>query len=312
MAVGLQHLTRSLPWFILQPAELLLGTQCYTSLVWDANVTDLGCLRLGLSKGLGLGIVVFGSLLKFPQMYKIVHARSAEGISLAMYILEVVAYTISLAYAIRLRIPFSTYGENASLTVQSMSSPTHTDMIITLLIIAYSPMDGVSRRATTLCRRIGVSTNTFFVAIGATLMVCGSLALASETAVPPRALQLLQGLTIPVSLASKVPQMLELHRAKATGELSILVVFAQLLGTMARVFTTLTETNDRLLFWGFALATIFNAIIAVQVCMYWNGNQHRAAQRTASRWLDTHGTPTSRRTAELPLVAPRAPTTKRD
>lgn len=312
MTVGLQHLTRSLPWFVLQPAEALLGTHCYTSLVWDVNWTDTACLRLGLSKGLGLGIVVFGSLLKFPQMYKIVHARSAEGISLAMYILEVVAYTISLAYAIRLRIPFSTYGENASLTVQSMSDPTHTDMIITLLIIAYSPMDGVSRRTTTLCRHFGVSTNAFFVALGAALMVLGSLALASETAVPPRALQWLQGMTIPVSLASKVPQMLELHRAKATGELSILVVFAQLLGTTARVYTTITETNDRLLFWGFALATIFNAIIAVQVCMYWHGNQQRATQRSASRWLDTQGTPTSRRTTELPLVAPRAPTTKRD
>ena len=185
-------------------------------------------------------------------------------------------------------------------------------MIITLLIIAYSPMDSISRRTTTLCRRFGISTNAFFVALGATLMVLGSLALASEAAVPPRALQWLQGMTIPVSLASKVPQMLELHRAKATGELSILVVFAQLLGTTARVYTTLTETNDRLLFWGFALATIFHAIIAVQVCMYWNGNQQRAAQRSASRWLDTQGTPTSRRTAELPLVAPRGPTTKRD
>ncbi|WFD25681.1 hypothetical protein MNAN1_000645 [Malassezia nana] len=304
MAVGLQHLTRSLPWFLLQPAEAVLGTHCYTSLVWDVNWTDTACLRLGLSKGLGLGIVVFGSLLKFPQMYKIVHAKSAEGISLAMYILEVVAYTISLAYAIRLRIPFSTYGENASLTVQNM--------IITLLIIVYSPMDGISRRATTLCRRFGISTNTFFVTVAAALMVLGSLALASETTVPPRTLSWLQGLTIPVSLASKVPQMLELHRAKATGELSILVVFAQLMGTAARVYTTLTETNDRLLFWGFALATIFNAVIAAQVCMYWNGNQQRAAQRSASRWLDTQGTPTSRRTAELPLVAPRATTTKRD
>ena len=86
---------------------------CFDVLVWDANLLDPPCLRLGL------GIVVFGSIIKFPQIYKIVSSRSAQGISLAMYILEVVAYTISLAYAIRLRIPFSTYGENASLTVQS-------------------------------------------------------------------------------------------------------------------------------------------------------------------------------------------------
>ena len=92
---------------------------CFDVLVWDATLLAPPCLRLGLSKGLGVGIVVFGSIIKFPQIYKIVSSRSAQGISLAMYILEVVAYTISLAYAIRLRIPFSTYGENASLTVQS-------------------------------------------------------------------------------------------------------------------------------------------------------------------------------------------------
>ncbi|KOS16528.1 hypothetical protein Malapachy_3641 [Malassezia pachydermatis] len=306
MQAVLQKVTRSLPWFVLEPAKYILGDTCYQSLVWDVNYTDVACLRLGLSKGLGLGIVVFGSIIKFPQIYKIVHARSAEGISLAMYILEVIAYTISLVYAIRLRIPFSTYGENASLTVQNM--------VITLLIIAYSPMDSVSRRVTTFCRAHGISTNALYVAIGAVLMVVGSLALISERTVAPPLLQFLQGLTIPVSLASKVPQMLELHRSKATGELSILVVFAQLLGTMARVFTTLTETNDRLLFWGFALATIFNAVIAVQVILYWNGNATKAARLHENRWFESPSTPNSRRLSELPLVAPRSVSsnTKRD
>ena len=242
-----------------------LTQHCYTTLVWDANLADLPCLRLGLSKALGLGIVIFGSIIKFPQIYKIVHARSAQGISLAMYILEVVAYTISLAYAVRRRIPFSTYGENASLTLQSTPAiRTHTDMVITLLIMAYSPMDGVSRSVTSWCRARGVSTN-----------------------------------------ASKVPQILELHRDKATGQLSVLVVFAQLMGTIARVFTTLTETDDRILFWGFALATVFNAVIAAQVIMYWNGNQRYAGAKAYEV-----GTPTRRRAAELPLASKQLP--KRD
>ena len=114
MTTVLQTITRSMPWFLHDLARSLLGVHCYETLVWNANLADVPCLRLGLSKGLGLGIVVFGSIIKFPQIYKIVSTRSAEGISLTMYILEVVAYTISLVYAIRLRIPFSTYGENAS------------------------------------------------------------------------------------------------------------------------------------------------------------------------------------------------------
>lgn len=287
MQAALQSVTHALPRFLLDPAQAILGEHCFNTLVWDANLGDMPCLRLGLSKGLGIGIVVFGSIVKLPQIYKIVHARSARGISLAMYILEVVAYTISLIYAVRLRIPFSTYGENASLTLQNMA--------ITLLIMWYSPMDAVSYRVTTMCRRRGVSTNAFYVVTGAVLMAVCSALLVSETAVPPPLLQFLQLLTIPVSLASKVPQILELHRDKATGQLSILVVFCQLAGTMARVFTTLTETGDRLLFWGFALATIFNAVIAAQVIMYWNGNE----RVSASSWEDT---PTKR--GELPLVHP--------
>ena len=79
---------------------------------------------------------------------------------------------------------------------------------------------------------------------------------------PMNLLSFLQATTIPISLISKIPQMLELHRRKAPGQLSSIVVFAQLLGTIARVFTTLTETDDNLLFWGFALATVFNVVIA--------------------------------------------------
>lgn len=90
-------------------------------MIYNADLTSTHCIRLSISKGLGLGIVVFGSIIKFPQILKIIRGASARGISFSMYALEVLAYTISLAYAVRKRIPFSTYGENASLTVQSKS-----------------------------------------------------------------------------------------------------------------------------------------------------------------------------------------------
>lgn len=88
-------------------------------LVYDADLTSTHCIRLFISKGFGLSIVVFGSIMKVPQILKIICGRSARGVSLSMYVLEVLAYTISLVYAVRKRIPFSAYGENASLTVQS-------------------------------------------------------------------------------------------------------------------------------------------------------------------------------------------------
>lgn len=136
------------------------------------------------------------------------------------------------------------------------------DMVITLLILAYAPL---SAKLTEHKRKTRV------IVAGA-LMVALSVFLFSPAMCPAGLLAFLQALTIPISLISKVPQMVELHTRKAPGQLSAVVVFAQLAGTIARVFTTLTETNDSLLFWGFALATVFNAIIFVQLLMYWNGN----------------------------------------
>ncbi|PWN49152.1 mannose-P-dolichol utilization defect 1 protein [Violaceomyces palustris] len=286
MQSSIQQITRNLPEFVSSPAISLLGQECYTTVIYNVDLSSERCLRIVISKALGLGIVVFGSIMKVPQILNILRSRSARGISLSMYSLEVVAYTISLAYAVRSRLPFSTYGENLSLTFQNM--------IITLLVIAYSP----ARKG----QAIDPASRKSAILVAALVMLSGSVALSSPTVIPPTLLTLLQALTIPISLASKVPQMLELHRDKARGQLSSIVVFAQLLGTIARVFTTMTETDDKLLLYGFSLATVFNAIIAVQVVMYWNGDKdgiatskkglekewNLAADRPIS--INTHGT----------------------
>ena len=113
-------------------------------------------------------------------------------------------------------------------------------MIITLLIIAYSPMDTYSRRVTTFCRARGITTNTLYVTVAAVTMVLCSLALASETAVPPAMLKTLQLFTIPVSLASKVPQMLELYRDIYSGRLDNLQMFL-----LKEFFEILEKAIDR-------------------------------------------------------------------
>ncbi|TQS31317.1 hypothetical protein Golomagni_08406 [Golovinomyces magnicellulatus] len=173
------------------------------------------------------------------------------------------AYTISLAYAVRSRLPFSTYGENLSLTLQNM--------VITMLVIAYT--------ADARTGRVDPSAHSTKITVAAALMAVGSLALATPSVISSSTLTFLQACTIPISLASKVPQMAELYKDKSRGQLSSIVVFAQLLGTIARVFTTMTETDDKLLLYGFGLATLFNAVIAAQVVYYWNGDKALAEQK---------------------------------
>ena len=42
--------------------------KCYVSLVENLDVKDVDCIKYSLSKGIGLGIVVGGSIMKVPQL----------------------------------------------------------------------------------------------------------------------------------------------------------------------------------------------------------------------------------------------------
>lgn len=96
----------------------------------------------------------------------------------------------------------------------------------------------------------------------------------------------LQACTIPLSLLSKAPQILENHNNRSTGNLSAFAVFSALLGCLARLFTTKQEVNDSLIFWGFAGAALLNVVLALQMVMYWRagddaiGTKHRLTRDT--------------------------------
>ena len=42
--------------------------RCYSSLVENLDFGDAACLKYSLSKGLGVGIVIGGSIMKVPQL----------------------------------------------------------------------------------------------------------------------------------------------------------------------------------------------------------------------------------------------------
>ena len=42
--------------------------KCYVSLVENLNIEDVDCIKYSLSKGIGVGIVVGGSIMKVPQL----------------------------------------------------------------------------------------------------------------------------------------------------------------------------------------------------------------------------------------------------
>lgn len=206
-------------------------------------------------------------------MYSLVlSAKSARGLSLPAYILEILSYAITLAYSYRNEFPFSTYGENFFLTIQNV--------LITLLII-YFPNTRLTRASISVGPRLALAS-TLTATAGAALYY-----------VPPTTLAALQVATIPLSLFSKIPQIRQNYRAQSTGQLSAFAVGSQVAGCLARLFTTSAEVGDPILFVGFALALLLNIVLGAQMYIYWGKDEkeefvkigapsHQEKTRTAS------------------------------
>jgi mannose-P-dolichol utilization defect protein 1 len=193
----LQPITHNLPAPIANVGISLLGETCYKTLVLDIDPSSVDCIKLAISKGLGIGIIAASATVKIPQILKIRSSKSSEGISFLSYLLESTSYLISLAYNYRSGFPFSTYGETSLILLQNL--------VISVLVLQYSGRQ---------------STAALFVA---------GFAMSTVTLFQPEILNMeqlsyLQAGAGVLSLASKVPQILSVWSQGGTGQLSAFAV----------------------------------------------------------------------------------------
>ncbi|KAI7221643.1 mannose-P-dolichol utilization defect 1 protein [Hortaea werneckii] len=247
----LQPLTHNLPTPITNAATQLLGDSCYRSLVHNINITDTVCLKLAISKALGIGIIGASSIVKIPQLLKLLNSQSAEGVSFLAYFMETASYLISLMYNVRNGFPFSTYGEVALIAIQNVA--------ITILVLQYSGK--------------GPAAAVFVAGLAA-----ASYALYNEDITNMRSLQYLQGGAGVLGVASKLPQIITIFQEGGTGQLSAFAVFNYLAGSLSRIFTTLQEVDDKLILYGFIAGFTLNAVLAAQMVYYWNSPKSKQTE----------------------------------
>ncbi|GAB0134038.1 hypothetical protein EsDP_00002424 [Epichloe bromicola] len=246
---AVQPITHNLPAPIRDLGVSIIGEKCYKALLLDVDTEDTECIKYAVSKGLGIGIIAASSIVKVPQILKLVNSRSAEGVSFLSYLLETSAYLITLAYNVRNGFPFSTFGETALILGQNV--------IISVLVLNYSGRAG-----------------TAAVLIAA---LAGSLAvLFAENVLDRKALSYLQAGAGLLGVASKLPQIVAIYQQGGTGQLSAFAVFNYLAGSLSRIFTTLQEVDDELILYGFISGFLLNAILALQMIYYWNAPSPKA------------------------------------
>jgi mannose-P-dolichol utilization defect protein 1 len=222
-----------------QFVQQTIGKKCTLQLV-QFN-PDPTCLRMIVSKGLGLGIIAGASIVKLPQILKIVAAQSGNGVSLSSYLLESLSYGVTLAYNVRRESPFSTFGELGLIFIQNA--------LVISLILYYS--------------------KRFFSLILALIFLFGATySLFDPLLVNGDLLFKLQWASVFISIASRLPQIITNAQNKSTGQLSQVTTFFQVIGAAARVFTTLQEVSDISVLAGNAIATVLNAILFAQFLIY--------------------------------------------
>ncbi|CAK7264716.1 hypothetical protein SEPCBS57363_001221 [Sporothrix epigloea] len=247
----LQPVTHNLPAPIRDIGIGLLGDRCYQALILDVDETNIECIKLAVSKGLGVGIVGASAIVKVPQILNLVRSRSAAGVSFLSYLLETTSYLVSLAYNVRNGFPFSTYGETSFILAQNIA--------ITLLVLHYSGRGAVAALLTAV-----------FAAAATTLFSTPGTAGLGALGVSSTQLGYLQAGAGALGVTSKIPQILAIWQEGGTGQLSAFTVFNYLLGSLSRIFTTLQEVDDKLILYSFVAGFTLNVVLAAQMVYYWN------------------------------------------
>ncbi|KAL8141123.1 hypothetical protein V2J09_007144 [Rumex salicifolius] len=217
------------------------------------------CLLPLISKLLGYAIVAASTTVKLPQILKILKHRSVRGLSLVGFELEVVGYTIALAYCLHKGLPFSAFGEYTFLLIQA---------IILVAVIYYfsQPL-----KMTTWIRA---------------LLYCAVAPTVLAGRVDPVLFEALYASQHAIFLFARVPQIIENFKNKSTGQLSFLTCFMNFGGSMVRVFTSLQEKAPATVVMGSVIGVVTNGTILSQIVIYMKPEARKEKKKEKKEQLE--------------------------
>lgn len=218
---------------------------------------------------LGLLMVGASSIIKIPQIRKILKPETAEkkavlalGLSRDSVRLETLAQFIHVTYNKQQGNSFINFGESFLLGLQN---------IALLAILEYYRLRKELLLSSTISDKeqireaLKASIKPIAGIIGAILFL---------TRIAPRSvIAALQVLIIPIAIAAKLPQIKRNSELKSTAHLSEVTIGANVLGSLIRVYTTLTNykrgrSRDAILLAGYLTSFVLNSVLVGQIYKY--------------------------------------------
>jgi len=234
----------------------LMTPKCFESLVVKGDLGNMDCMTAFISKVLGLGIVVGSSLVKLPQVFKILLGGSAEGISFMSVLLELLAITFAGLYSYASKFPFSAYGESVFLAAQTS--------LIAMMVLWFTS---------------GKLSSLVFIALYGAGLYLGM----DPKLCPVSVLWYGQAINIPMIIVGKFMQIWANFSNGHTGQLSAITTFLLALGAIARIFTSIKETGDETIIATYIVSSTVNSIIALQVLWYWSATNKALAKKSKKK-----------------------------
>ena len=201
------------------------------------------CISYLISKCLSLGIVLASFTNKLPQILYMLKTKEMKGLSYLAIYLDITSGLFYTMYPFHMGYPFLTYGEGLIILLQNIfifficwkydtyQSSDRNNMSFSLLIVSFL----------FLCYK-GLFDDNIWKIIGSASTV--------------------------LSMGSRITQIVSSYKSKSTGPLSTITFGFNMLGNIARIFTSLKETKDIIMIAGFVVSFVLNLTIFLQIIYY--------------------------------------------
>lgn len=201
------------------------------------DVLDQDCLIRLLVKGLGVAMIAGAFLNKAPILLNIIDKQSVAGLAKSSMYGEIVVLMNAFLYGLREGLPFTAYGENFALLLQT------TAIVWFIWKFTKVPMQEM------------LSVTGFFVAY---IYGCMVLLPADQTS-------LLMQTLLPIVIYAKGSQIITIFAESHTGNQSIITLSMNVVGTSIRVLTTIGEVGwDWNLLAGHMISCLLNLTLFAQ------------------------------------------------
>ncbi|KVH98321.1 Cystinosin/ERS1p repeat-containing protein [Cynara cardunculus var. scolymus] len=258
----------------MAPMEFLgMDFSCVFGSLSNGKFPEKDCMLPLISKLLGYAIVAASTTVKLPQIMKIIQHKSVRGLSVVAFEMEVVGYTIALAYCLHNGLPFSAYGELAFLLLQGIVSSKLSLLLGVLVVQEPCPLSEVLRRTYYFSIILVATIYYFSQPVGNStwiraLLYCGLAPTILAGKIHPLLFEALYASQHAIFFFARVPQIWKNVKNKSTGELSFITSFMNFLGSIVRVFTSLQEKAPTSVVMGSVLGILTNGAILSQIILY--------------------------------------------